>query len=125
MTALANESKYDVRFLTYPALFGFMAVSIGASGAPTIVGPVANMTITRASAGAYDFSSPTLPAGSSIFVLPFSLITSTVVGFQGDSGGTRVKTLVESGGTIAVNDPGNGDLLLFLVFIVGPNVGAV
>lgn len=120
MTVLANESKFGMRFLGMPAILGMFAVSIGGGGAPTIVGPCANITISRASAGAYDLVYPTLPAGTSIFVLPFSIITSTVVGFQGDSGGTRVKTLIESAGTIAVGDPGNGDILAFMVFIGGP-----
>lgn len=114
MTALADEGLYPVKALDVPLVLGLLVVSIGAAGVPTIVGPCAGITCTRASAGAYDFVFPT-HSGATIIAIPHSLVTSTVVGFRGNSGGSRVLTLVEAAGVIAVGDPGNGDLLMFLI----------
>lgn len=110
MASIKNAER-DCVGLNQKMAVGFMVVSIGASGAPTVQVPVAGITITRASAGVYDFTLP----DETIFVLPCPLATNTLVGFRANGLGSQVSCLIESAGTIAIGDPANGDILGFLL----------
>ena len=114
MGLLKNEPRYSCQGLNRKTVIGFMACSIGAVGAITVLTPVAGIAVSRTSAGVYDFTLPTAPAG--IFVIPYALQSTTVVGFQGGTLGAQVTCLKETAGTIAEGDPGNGDILCFIIF---------
>jgi hypothetical protein len=93
-------------------------VNIGATGAPTLVGPL-GWSFTRTGVGTYDGTCPAVPAQAKSFpvlrggilVSAAKTVTKVIITAYSPTAGTFSFTLVQSAATAA--EAANGDILWF------------